>query len=48
MNNKKKMNTLSKVTMIFIVIQLCFCIDYSSYENIEFTVFARVTQTLKR
>lgn len=48
MEYNKTMNKLSKVTIILIVIQLCFFIDYGIYENIEFTVFARVTQTIKR
>lgn len=48
MKYSKKMNSLSIVTLILIVIQLCFFIDYSIYENIEFTVFARVTQKIKR
>lgn len=50
MKYNKTMNTLSIVTyyIILIVIQLCFFIDYSIYENIEFTMFARVTQTIKR
>lgn len=48
MKYNKTMNTLSIVTIILIVIQLCFFIDYSIYENIEFTKFARVTQTIKR
>lgn len=48
MKYNKTMNTLSIVTIILIVTQLCFFIDYSIYENIEFTMFARVTQTIKR
>lgn len=46
MKYNKTMNTLSIVTIILIEIQLCFFIDYSIYENIEFTMFARVTQTI--